>query len=107
MVTAKVQAGICGFVSDITADSDDGQNVTFKITSNCDKITRLAAILPVVDAYAEIGDGYDGQVYQPFRKGSSGCCAGCAVAVGLFKAMQVAAHLALPQEVHITIMKSE
>ncbi|MFN2352102.1 MAG: hypothetical protein ABR497_09170, partial [Kiritimatiellia bacterium] len=34
-----------------------------------------------------------------------GCCAGCAVPVGVFKAMQVAAGLALPKDPTITLFK--
>jgi hypothetical protein len=35
----------------------------------------------------------------------TGCCAGCAVPVGLFKAMQVAAGLALPKDITIKLTK--
>jgi hypothetical protein len=35
------------------------------------------------------------------------CCAGCAVPAGLFKAMQVAAGLALPKDITIRLAKSE
>jgi len=37
----------------------------------------------------------------------TGCCAGCAVPVGLFKAMQVAAGLALAKDIAITLAKEE
>jgi hypothetical protein len=107
VITTNVKAGVCGFVTDITADSDDSQNVTFKVVSNCEKITKLAGSLPVVDAYTEIGAGFDGQLFAAIRDNLSGCCAGCAVTVGLFKSMQVAAQLALPQEIVITISKNE
>jgi len=107
MVTTKVKAGVCGFVTDITAASEDSQNVTFGVRSDCEKISKLAGFLPVVDAYSEIGAGFNGQLYETIRAQIKGCCAGCAVVVGLFKSMQVAAQLALPQEISITISKSE
>ncbi|MGB9596019.1 MAG: DUF6951 family protein [Candidatus Poribacteria bacterium] len=34
-----------------------------------------------------------------------GCCSGCAVPVGIFKSMQVAAMLALPMDISIKIAK--
>ena len=37
------------------------------------------------------------------RANLHGCCAGCAVPVGLFKAMQVAAGLALPKDIEIAL----
>ena len=35
MVKTHVQAGVCGFVTDITATSDDMQYVTLGVTSTC------------------------------------------------------------------------
>ena len=104
---AHVHAGVCGFETDIKAMSDDTQNVTFQVSSTCEKITALALRLHVVDAYNEIGAGYEGELYKVIRESVRGCCAGCAVQVGLFKSMQVAAGLALSQEVNIVIKKDE
>ena len=36
-----------------------------------------------------------------------GCCAACAVPVGTFKAMQVAASVALPKDVTLTISNDD
>lgn len=106
MVTATVRAGVCGFTSVITATSDDMQNVSFAVETDCETIKKLAASLPVVDGYTEIGAGFDGGLHQAFRATFSGCCSGCAVPVGIFKAMQVAAGLALPSPVSIEIEKA-
>ena len=97
--TVTIQAGICGFTTEATANSPDQQHVEFSVTSPCEKIQRLAVGLPVVDAYAEIGAGSEGEFQQVLRCELSGCCRGCAVPVGLFKAMQIAAGLALPAPV--------
>ena len=97
--TVKIHAGVCGFVTEATANSPDQQHVVFAVVSPCEKIQGLAAALPVVDAYAEIGAGFEGQFHQAVQGALSGCCSGCAVPVGLFKAMQVAAGLALPAPV--------
>ncbi len=99
MATVKgtVHAGVCGFVTEVTASSPDDQHVTFQVQSNCDNITAMAASLPEVDAYAELGAGFDGALHRVVRQSLRGCCSGCVVPAGLFKAMQVAAGTALPQ----------
>ena len=102
-----VDGGICGFQTRIHADSDDTQNVTFKIASACEKAGAFGKALMVqgpVDGYAEIGAGSDGVVLTTARESFKGCCAACAVPVGAFKAMQVAAGVALPKDVTLKIM---
>ena len=41
---AVVDAGICGFQTRIHADSDDAQNVTFKIVSGCEKARGFGGV---------------------------------------------------------------
>ena len=101
-----VDGGICGFQTRIHADSDDSQNVTFKIASGCEKAQKFGEALiakGLVDGYAEIGAGADGVVLSIARENLKGCCAACAVPVGAFKAMQVAAGVALPKDVTLKI----
>jgi hypothetical protein len=97
-----VDAGICGFKTRIHADSEDSQNVTFKIASGCEKARQFCEALMAkgpVDGYTEIGTGSDGLILTTAREHLKGCCAACAVPVGAFKAMQVAAGVALPKDV--------
>lgn len=105
MVKAKVEAGVCGFVTDIEAYLEDSQFVSFNINSNCEKISNLSQKITTVDAYNEIKDGFDGGLYSVIRQELKGCCSGCAVPVGIFKSMQVAAMLALPMDINIKIVK--
>jgi len=101
-----VDGGICGFQTRIHAESDDTQNVTFKIASGCEKARKFGEALiekGVVDGYAEIGEGSDGVVLTTAREHLKGCCAACAVPIGAFKAMQVAAGVALPKDVTLKI----
>ena len=97
-----VDGGICGFQTRIHADSDDSQNVTFKIASGCEKARKFGEALVArgpVDGYAEIGAGADGVILTTARESLKGCCAACATTIGAFKAMQVAAGVALPKDV--------
>ena len=105
MVKTKVEAGICGFVTEIEANSEDMQHVSFKVSTDCDKIKKLSDRLTIYDAYNEIKDGFEGELFKVIRSELKGCCAGCAVPVGFFKSMQVAASVALPKNISITIIK--
>jgi len=108
--SVTVDAGICGFHTRIHADSDDMQNVTFKISSGCEKARAFGEALSAkgpVDGYEEIGAGSDGVILTTARECLKGCCAACAVPVGAFKAMQVAAGVALPKDIHIGIKQEE
>ena len=105
MVQTRVEAGICGFVTEIEASSEDSQHVSFKVDTNCEKIKNLSSKLTSYDAYNEIKEGFDGELFKAIRSELKGCCSGCAVPVGFFKSMQVAAMLALPKNISITITK--
>ena len=107
MIKMTINAGVCGFTTTVTAESDDMQNVSFHVESDCENIRKLAANLPVVDGYEEIGLGFDGAIYRVVRENLRGCCAGCVVPCGIFKSMQVAAGLALPAPVSMDIKKEE
>lgn len=60
-----------------------------------------------IDAYQEIGDGSDGIVLKAARARLTGCCAVCVVPSGIFKSVQVAASVALPAPVSLTIERVE
>jgi hypothetical protein len=107
---AEIDAGVCGFHTNVTTSSEDGMFVNFKVTSDCDKISGLAEALLAkgpINAYEEISPVGDSLVMATVHECLKGCCAGCAVPVGLFKSMQVAAGLALPKDVTILIRKGE
>lgn len=109
-VNVEVDAGVCGFHTSIEAASEDGRNVLLAIKTPCGKIGTLAdrlAELGPIDAYMEINPAAPSQILAAAREALPGCCAGCAVPVGLFKATQVAAGLALPADVKISIAKEE
>ena len=106
--TAVIDAGVCGFQTTVVATSDDDRWVAFDIDSPCEKIVGLADALGhlgPIDAYQEISPAGTSAVLETVRGVLKGCCAGCAVPVGVFKCMQVAAGLALPKEVRICLSK--
>ncbi|MHB1347666.1 MAG: DUF6951 family protein [Candidatus Humimicrobiaceae bacterium] len=105
MVKTKVEPGVCGFIASIEANLRDYQFVTLNVKSGCKNIKKIAELLKEFDAYNEIKEGFDGEFYKIIRENLKGCCAGCAIPIGMFKSMQVAANLALPKDVSIKIEK--
>ena len=104
--TVKVDAGVCGFQTVIEAEADDSANVTFQIKSGCDKARGYAEALMArgpVDGYGELGEGLEGMILKGAREGLGNFCSSCVVPIGAFKAMQVAAGLALPKDVTLKI----
>ncbi len=108
MITSRVTvtAGICGFVSEITAVGDDEQMVKITIDTPCANIKAIAAKLSDdIDAYQELGDGFDGAIYTAAKSVLRASCIGCAVPSAIFKAMQISSELALPCDVSMKIEK--
>jgi len=100
----KIDAGICGFYAKVIVASEDNRNVTFDIVSGCDKIKTLATLLKEegsIDAYEEVNPSHDSVILSTAHTLIRGCCAACAVPIGIFKAMQVAGGLALPKDISI------
>ena len=106
--TAKIDAGVCGFHTEVSASSEDGMFVKLEIASDCEKIRGLGDVLAakdMINAYEEISPASESVVMAAVHECLRGCCAGCAVPVGIFKSLQVAAGLALPRDIIITIEK--
>jgi hypothetical protein len=103
---SEIDAGICGFRTTVRAHSDNDQHVAFDVETDCEKIQLLTGCLKAkgpLDAYQEINPRSSSILMESVRATLPGCCAGCAVPVGLFKAMQVAAGLALPKDIYIQV----
>lgn len=103
---AKIQAGICGFLTEVRAEAGDDYAVRFQIESGCEKVrafgAELAAGMPL-SALAELRLGADGEILSAARRHLRGCCAACVTPDAVFKAMQVAAGLALPAPVRVEL----
>lgn len=109
-INVSVNAGICGFITKATTKCEDGQFVDFVIVSPCEKIQTLAKSLKTlgpIDAFQEISPAGESVILATTRTTLKGCCAGCVVPIALFKSMQVAAGLALPSDISISMKNSE
>ncbi len=102
MSKARIDAGICGEYATVVADLIEDYRVSLSIESSCKHIQKLAENLDEVDALHEISARRG--VPETLAKGMEFCAhAACPVPVGIIKAIEVAAGLALPKDVQIKI----
>jgi hypothetical protein len=103
---AEIDAGVCGFKTIAIVTCDDDQHANIEIHSGCEKVRAMAASLKgkgAIDAYQEISPATESIILGVAREALKGCCAACAAPVGVFKAMQIAAGLALPKDIAIKL----
>ncbi len=105
MAKAEVRAGVCGFTTTIEATME-GKVCRLAISSDCEAVRRLAEELTQVQPLQEISSRR--AVPQALQMGLKHCThAACPVPVGIIKAVEVEAKLALPRDVIIKVSKSE
>ena len=105
---AEIQGSDCGFRTRVTASTEDARNVHFAVSTDCEKVAALATGLTEhgpFDAFDEIDPRTEGSLMNVVHRHLQGCCSGCAVPVGLFKGMQVATEVALPQDISIAVSR--
>jgi hypothetical protein len=100
MAKAKINSGICGFGAEVETTAGENYLVNLKIESECPAIQKLAAELKEVNALNQIS--FRRGMPEVLEKGSKFCThASCPVPVGIIKAVEIAAGLALPKNVSI------
>ena len=99
-----INAGVCGFTTTVTADSEEMFKATLKIETNCPNIAKMAEELTEINPFEEIGPkGEKSNIRKSFE--THGKHGACPVPSGMVKALEVAAGLALPKDVSITVTK--
>jgi hypothetical protein len=105
MATAEIFAGNCGYTTTVDAKMD-GKLCKLSITSDCAAITKMAEDLTEVNPYQEIS--FKRAMPAIHAAGHKFCThAACPVPVGIIKAMEVEAKLALPTDVTIKLAKTK
>ena len=104
MTTVKIDPGVCGFLTRVTAQAseDDEQELTVKVTSGCKAVQAMMAEL------GETFDAYEVCLVKP-GKGPLYAYAsehfpihvGCPVLAGITKCMEAEAGLALKHDAEI------
>jgi len=104
MIVADIQAGICGLSATVEATSPDGMVVYLRIKSDCPQVQAMAAELETVDAYQELFVPQNRtrilELAACYRLHTT-----CIVPVGILKAIEAAAGLALPADGCISLKK--
>jgi hypothetical protein len=103
---AEICSGVCGFNTTVEARKDASGQIQLDIESECKAINRLAAELTEADPYREFT--YKGEGPLTFEVAAEHCShAACPVPVGIIKAIEIEAGLALPADVSIKLSKSD
>jgi hypothetical protein len=103
LAKAEINSGICGFTATVETRMD-GSKCLISIESDCDAIQRLGEELTEVEAFQEIS--FRGEGPHTLKLGAKHCThAACPVPVGIIKAIEVSAGLALPADASIKLSK--
>lgn len=104
MSKAEIHSGICGFTTEVVATMN-GKVCNLVISSDCKDIQRLAEDLKQVNPFQEIS--FRQSIPQTIQVGMQHCShAACPVPVGIIKAIELEARLALPADVSIKLSGS-
>ena len=105
MAKAEIHSGICGFSATVEARMN-GPTCALSIESDCDAIQRLAEELIEVEPFQEITFRDRGP--RTLELGAKRCYhTACPVPIGIIKAIEVEAGLALPGDATIKLSKSD
>lgn len=106
-IRAEIRAGACGFRTVVHADSADGMTVQLRIESDCPKVTAMAGELTEVNAIDEV-------LTKPLVETTSALLAAqhrlhtsCPVPIGILKAVESAAGLALPATCTVALTRMD
>lgn len=103
MSKAEISSGICGSVTTVGAKMD-GKVCKLAITNTCKAIQQLAQELTEINPLLEISSRR--WTPQTLQMGLKHCIhAACPVPVGIIKAVEVEARLALPKDAVIKVSK--
>ena len=104
MSKAIIEPGICGFTTSVEVTAAGKRNCTIVIESECPHIRKLASALIEVDPFKEIS--FRGEGPTVLKLGMEYCShPACPIPVGIIKAIEVEARLALPKDVQIILEK--
>lgn len=106
MTKVKIDPGICGLITTVTAASEDGLTVKIKISSACEAIRNMIS---------ELGDTYDSyelclkrpgdNILYEYAMNNFPLHVSCPTISGIIKAVEVECKLALSKDASITFEK--
>ena len=104
MTQAEIKPGICGFTTMVEVCKTGVRSCSLTVKSDCSHIQELAGKLTELDPFREIS--FRGEGPTVFREAAKTLPhPACPVPVGIIKAIEVEAGLALPRDVEIRLSK--
>lgn len=108
MTKVQINPGICGFISSVSAESENGQDVKLSIHSGCPSIKKM------IEGMEESYDAYElcltkpgeGPLYEYARENFP-VHASCPVISGILKCAEVECNLALPKDCEIKFLDKD
>jgi hypothetical protein len=105
MTKVEIQSGVCGFVTKVSADSEDGQTVRLTIESGCAGVRALAQAMPdQLDAFELCFKKPGGGILYELAAQHLPSHAGCIVIAGILKCIEAECELALRRDCSITFV---
>ncbi len=104
MTKVEIMPGICGLTTIVTAESEDGMDVTVKVESKCKDVTKMME---------EVGEELDAMEILfhkpgagPLYEAAAQHCphAACPTTSGILKCIEAECHMALPKDVSIKFL---
>lgn len=104
MAKATIMSGVCGFKTEVKAENSGNYKILLDIQSDCPAFSELNEVLKEVDGMdtimSKVGEG---PIYDACRIDCKHSA--CPVPMGIIKVVEVAAGLALPRDVTVTLTK--
>jgi hypothetical protein len=94
-----VNPGVCGFTTTVTANKQPKRRVAISITSDCKQVSLLADSLKETGAFEIMKPMQECEVFEKASKCPLHLT--CLVPVGILKAIEAEAELALPRDAGI------
>ena len=103
---AEITGGVCGLKTVVRATCTDGVTVLLNVSSDCQRICAMAGEMPTLDAVEEGLSKPVNETMPVVLAAEHKLHSSCLVPVGILKAVEVAAGLALPCLCHVELSRS-
>lgn len=104
MTQVRIEAGICGLVTIVSASKEGLDSVNINLESDCPKVIRFYQDITSIDMMGILSTGQDNPVLNTAVKYK--LHPSCPVPVGVLKAAEVAIGIALPKDAVIKFTRS-
>lgn len=106
MKKVVIDAGVCGFKTTVSTESEDGQEAVVTVQSDCEHISKMMDTLgDTFDAFALCLTRPGTGVLYEYAAGNFPAHAACPVIAGITKCVEAECGLALPRDASITFVE--